>query len=238
MSVNANFNRPATTDNYATGYTPAIIANMKALAMMLDPAVVDATNLVVGMKRLNNGSFQQWNGTSWAAYAINVSGNAATADHAATADFATNVGLTEYGGGGSYPICWQNLGVMYYTLGITVNPASGSITAPGGFVGNASSATAAGFATKAGTVSQNGGGGNAMTFNWAGQAGQPTWVWGGNDGLNHYVYNPANWSVNYANTAGVAASVAYANVTGKPVVTVSNGGSPSGGNPGDLFLVW
>ena len=28
--------------------------------------------------------------------------------------------------------------------------------------------------------------------------GQPTWLWGGNDGTNMYVYNPANFSVNYA----------------------------------------
>lgn len=41
-----------------------------------------------------------------------------------------------------------------------------------------------------------------MTFNWSGQGGQPTWLWGGNDGSNMYVYNPSNFSVNYANSAG------------------------------------
>ena len=49
--------------------------------------------------------------------------------------------------------------------------------------------------------------GNADTvdghhFNWSGQGGQPTWVWGGNDSSNMYVYNPSNFSVNYANGAG------------------------------------
>ena len=49
--------------------------------------------------------------------------------------------------------------------------------------------------------------GNADTvdghhFNWSGQGGQPTWVWGGNDSSNMYVYNPSNFSVNYANRAG------------------------------------
>ena len=34
------------------------------------------------------------------------------------------------------------------------------------------------------------------------QGGQPTWVWGGNDSSNMYVYNPSNFSVNYANGAG------------------------------------
>lgn len=43
-----------------------------------------------------------------------------------------------------------------------------------------------------------------MTFHWNGQSGQPTWVWGGEDGTNMYVYNPSNFSVSYANTAGSA----------------------------------
>lgn len=43
-----------------------------------------------------------------------------------------------------------------------------------------------------------------MTFNWRGKDGQPTWLWGGEDGSNMYVYNPSNFSVNYANSAGSA----------------------------------
>ncbi len=50
-------------------------------------------------------------------------------------------------------------------------------------------------------------------FNWAGQSGQPAWLWGGNDSANQYVYNPENFSVNYANSAG---SVEWDNVTEKP----------------------
>ena len=41
-------------------------------------------------------------------------------------------------------------------------------------------------------------------FNWVGQDGQPTWLWGSNDGSNYYVWNPANFSVNYANSANFA----------------------------------
>nr|DAT97829.1 MAG TPA: hypothetical protein [Caudoviricetes sp.] len=52
-----------------------------------------------------------------------------------------------------------------------------------------------------------------LNFNWAGKAGQPTWLWGGEDGSNMYVYNPANFSVNYSNSAG---SVAWGGVTGRP----------------------
>ena len=61
----------------------------------------------------------------------------------------------------------------------------------------------AGFITSAGRAyprrADNGG---DLNFYWAGQAGQPTWLWGGNDGNNMYVYNPYNFSVNYANSAG------------------------------------
>ncbi len=55
-----------------------------------------------------------------------------------------------------------------------------------------------------------------MVFHWSGQAGQPTWLWGGSDGENMYVWNPSNFSVNYANSAGSANSVAWSNVSGKP----------------------
>ena len=41
-------------------------------------------------------------------------------------------------------------------------------------------------------------------WNWSGQGGQPTWLWGGEDGTNMYVYNPSNFSVNYANSANYA----------------------------------
>ena len=41
-----------------------------------------------------------------------------------------------------------------------------------------------------------------MRMHWNGQSGQPTWLWGGNDASNMYVYNPSNFSVNYAATAG------------------------------------
>lgn len=46
--------------------------------------------------------------------------------------------------------------------------------------------------------------GGDLNFYWSGQAGQPTWLWGGSDGTNMYVYNPSNFSVNYATTSGYA----------------------------------
>jgi hypothetical protein len=47
-------------------------------------------------------------------------------------------------------------------------------------------------------------GGWAMNMNWSGQSGQPTWLWGGENGTDMYVYNPANFAVAYATSAGSA----------------------------------
>ena len=77
---------------------------------------------------------------------------------------------------------------------------------------NATNAVNATLAAKASTLAQNGGNGVGMTFNWAGQGGQPPWLWGGSDGQNMYVYNPSNFSVAYATTAGTATSAT--NLTG------------------------
>ena len=56
-------------------------------------------------------------------------------------------------------------------------------------------------ATTAAKLGRNGNTGLPMTFNWSGQGGQPSWLWGGNDGSNMYVYNPSNFNVNTATTA-------------------------------------
>lgn len=39
------------------------------------------------------------------------------------------------------------------------------------------------------------GDGGQAAFNWDGQAGQPTWLWGGNSQHSYYVYNPSNFTV-------------------------------------------
>jgi hypothetical protein len=46
-----------------------------------------------------------------------------------------------------------------------------------------------------------------MRFHWNGQSGQPTWLWGGSSAADMYVYNPSNFNVNYAATAGNANTV-------------------------------
>lgn len=44
-------------------------------------------------------------------------------------------------------------------------------------------------------------------WHWSGQSGQPTWLWGGNSENAYYVYNPSNFRVSYATSAGNADTV-------------------------------
>jgi len=108
-------------------------------------------------------------------------GNAATAtraDSAANADTATNANYANSAGS----VAWGNV--------------SGRPTAVSQFSNDS------GYITTDGAAYPRRVGGVTMNFNWSGQGGQPTWLWGGEDGTNMYVYNPANFSVNYANSAG------------------------------------
>jgi hypothetical protein len=95
--------------------------------------------------------------------------------------------------------------------------------------GNAATAT---LAAKSSTLASGGGNGTGMTFNWSGQSGQPTWVWGGNDGVNMYVYNPSNFSVAYAGNAGNANSIS--NATGGGYVWTNTNQFKSNGNTANI----
>ena len=46
--------------------------------------------------------------------------------------------------------------------------------------------------------------GTNIDFTYSAQSGQPTYLWGTNNGTTMYVYNPSNFSVNYAASAGSA----------------------------------
>jgi hypothetical protein len=95
------------------------------------------------------------------------------------------------------------------TAKLTYVPSTGTLSATV-FSGTATLASNATLAVKASTLAQNGGNGAAMTFNWAGQAGQPSWLWGSNDGTTTNVYNPSNFNVNYAGTSGNTNSISNA----------------------------
>lgn len=64
-------------------------------------------------------------------------------------------------------------------------------------------------------------------WNWSGQAGQPSWLWGGNDGTNMYVYNPSNFTV-YRCTGGINKGGNGVGISGEATYfrTYNNSGSP------------
>lgn len=78
-------------------------------------------------------------------------------------------------------------------------------------------------------------GGVDMNFDYAGQGGQPQWLWGSNDGVNMKVWNPSNFSVGYANSAGSAPAnggTATATVTVPNIAFGDNSPVPAGGTWG------
>ena len=72
------------------------------------------------------------------------------------------------------------------------------------FQGNADTSTVAAKLGRGGNTSL------PMTFNWSGQGGQPTWLWGGENGTDMYVYNPSNFRVAHSvSTAGLDHDVTF-----------------------------
>ena len=108
--------------------------------------------------------------------------------------------------------CWKTIAEAGTALHNQAYSSSASAI-DGGYVASAGSANSANTATTAVKLARSGNTSYPMTFNWSGQSGQPSWLWGGNDGTNMYVYNPSNFNVNYAKSAG---SVAWGNVSEKP----------------------
>lgn len=109
---------------------------------------------------------------------------------------------------------WLGLGGAAYSATSAFAAASHTHN----YAGSGSAGGAANSAVVAAKLGRGGNTGVPMVFNWAGQSGQPPWLWGGSDGTNMYVYNPSNFNVNYAASAG---SVAWANVSGKPSIISS-----------------
>ena len=99
-------------------------------------------------------------------------------------------------------------GSMWFNY-LPINDRSKTATISGYCFGNGAkgyaSIIASGFIKSGGNASQllraDGG---VAAFNWSGQSGQPTWLWGGNSQHSYYVYNPSNFRVAYANSAGNA----------------------------------
>ena len=167
--------------------------------------------------------------------AVNVTGtvgSSVTGTTQTAGDNSTKIATTAY-----VKTATDNLGLgtMSTQNSNNVSITGGAITGSYGLTAaNATNAANATLATKASTLAQNGGTGTGMTFNWSGQSGQPTWLWGGNDGTNMYVYNPSNFNVSYANSAGTSDHITNSAYNGYGIKTVSSSG-PSGGSDGDIW---
>lgn len=138
-------------------------------------------------------------GDSMSGY-LTLNGDPISALHSATKQYVDNIGgaRVRMGSGSGQSSNVVHIGWSAGSqLRVQVDATDFGSTWPININGSASFAT---NSTKASTLAQNGSG-SGMTFNWSGQAGQPTWLWGGTDGINHYVYNPSNFNVNAANTS-------------------------------------
>lgn len=103
-----------------------------------------------------------------------------------------NVNKLNIGWNGSNTLLLSIDGVNQTNWPINISGTAGYASS----AGTANTANSATNAVSAQYLRQSGGAGAAnMTFNWSGQGGQPSWLWGGNDGFSHYVYNPINFTV-------------------------------------------
>lgn len=230
-----DFSLPTLTTSYAE-FVAAVKARDEDIAKMFDGTT--STNLPNGVKRWNatGKKFEKFDGTSWSdlttLYEIKVADsnklNGQLSTYYATADHNHNLvyAALSHNHDSSYAAAAHNHDNTYlgktataadsskvggYTPSllavgpsVAIRDSNGDITARyfiGALNGNAATATTAANANK--LIGKN--------WNWSGQGGQPAWVWGGSDGENMYVYNPANFSVNYANSAN---SANYANSAG------------------------
>jgi hypothetical protein len=156
-----------------------------------------------------------------AATAATCSGNAATATKWATARTlsftgdATGAMSVDGSAAANAELALKPTGVAAGTYRSVTVDAQGRVIAGASPTTEAVDITGnAATATSCGSVANDSGN---MEFHWNGQGGQPTWLWGGNDFGNMYVYNPSNFRVNYADTAGNANML-----NGKTVVNLAS----------------
>jgi len=176
-----------------------------------------------------NAAFTTANAAFTTANAAFTTANAALPSSSYTAsDVLTKIKTVDGSGSGLDADLLDGQQGAYYRDASNLNAGTvPSARLSGSYTITASDAT---LATKASTLSSGGGNGTAMTFTYNGQGGQPTWLWGTNDGVNHYVFTPVNFSVNYATTAGNADTVdGYHGTAFVRAVSVVNPNSPSSG---------
>lgn len=187
----------------ALGYTPYDSANPNAYISGITASMVDSALGYTPYDSANPTGYQT--AAQVAASTVKVSlacsGNSLTAT---TATAANTLNIS----GTPTTFVWSNpSNAPTYVWGTNAQGSSWLASVVNMSVGYA---TNAGIAALANTVPWTGISGKpgvtALSFiwNWASQTGQPSYVWGGSDGTNMYAYNPSNFSVNYAATAGNA----------------------------------
>ena len=122
---------------------------------------------------------------------------------------------------------WYNL--SYWTANSNIS-TTGTITANGGFVGNASSASSVPYSGLTGTVptwNQNTTG-KANTAGVADSANAVTWAnVSGKPSIGDVFNNGGTYNINISGTAAAASAVAWSNVSGKPAIAYNDGGTYS-----------
>jgi len=151
--------------------------------------------------------------TSQTAYAVLCGGTTPTGAFQSVASVGTAGQVLTSNGPGALPSFQSVSGgvTSFNTRTGAVTLSSSDVTTALGFTPY-NSTNPSGYITSAGRAYPRRSDGGDLNFFWSGQSGQPSWLWGGNDGNNMYVYNPSNFSVNYANSAGSASSVSTAAV--------------------------
>ena len=181
----------------ALGFTPYNASNPNAfISGITSTMVVSALNFTPYNASNPNG-YQTSSGS------VNYATNAGYVPWSGVQNAPTN--LNQFTNGPGYIT-----GISSSTIASALGFAPYNSNNPNGFItaaGSCVNSTNANYATTAGNANKLIG----MNWNWTGAGGQPSWLWGGNDGANMYVYNPSNFSVNYATTAGSAGSATNAN---------------------------
>lgn len=127
------------------------------------------------------------------------SSDSAKLDHNVTFKIASTANATKGGNGTA-----TNLSGSAVDLYLPTRISGFDLLQATRFQGNADTSTVAAKLGRGGNTSL------PMTFNWNGQGGQPTWLWGGENGTNMYVYNPSNFRVAHSvNTAGLDHNITF-----------------------------
>lgn len=127
------------------------------------------------------------------------SSDSAKLDHNVTFKIASTADATKGGSGTA-----TNLSGSAVDLYLPTKISGFDLLQATRFQGNADTSTVAAKLGRGGNTSL------PMTFNWNGQGGQPTWLWGGENGTDMYVYNPSNFRVAHSvNTAGLDHNITF-----------------------------